>query len=85
MTCWCTSGITDLGGIRVGGEALQHGLPWHGVIIVAQQEPPHAQAMRFSIGKDQLIMDLLRAVGFAKACQGHRNVFAGPKRKRLPH
>jgi hypothetical protein len=75
----------NLAGLRVGVKAFQHGLPWDGVKIAAQQEPTRAQAVLFSIRKDQFVMDILLTVGFAQGSQGRLKVFGGPERKRLPN
>ena len=68
----------DLAGLRISVKALQHHLPWDGVILAAQQEPSQAQAVLFRIRKSQFVMNVLRAAGFPQASQGSLNVFGGP-------
>jgi hypothetical protein len=70
-------------GVRVSVEALQQCLPRHRVKIASHQKPPDAQAVRCRIWKDQLIMDILRAVGFSQVRQGGFTVFGNMERERL--
>jgi hypothetical protein len=55
------------------------------VIIAAQQESSHAQAVLFRIRKDALVLDIFLAVGFSQVRQGNLTVCGSPERKRLPN
>jgi hypothetical protein len=54
------------------------------VIIAAQQESSHAQAVLFRIRKDALVLDIFLAIGFSQVRQGNLTVGGSPERKRLP-
>src|SRR5262245_22081620 len=69
--------------MRVWVEALQQRRPRDGVKIASQQELPYAQAVFFSIWKDQLVMDILHPVGCSQPSQSGLTVFGGMERKGL--
>ena len=73
----------DLSGMRIRVEALQQRRPWDSVNIASQQEPPHSQAVLCSIWEDQVVLNILRAVGFSQPSQGSLTIFGGMERKRL--
>jgi hypothetical protein len=73
----------DLSGMRIRVEALQQRRPRDSVNIASQQEPSHGQAVLCSIWKNQVVLDILRAVGFSQPGQGSLTVFGGMERKRL--
>ena len=74
----------DLSGMRIRVEALQQRRPRDSVNIASQQEPPHGQAVLRSVWEDQVVLNILRAVGFSQPSQGSLLSSAVWKGKGLP-